>query len=121
MPVPFCTQDAEYPAQTAKNEYQCKAGQLHFRWFNALRKTEPQQKQNKQSALYSTADKASAVIEKRHEPAAAKAPGTDNGTDHGPGSALRKALVCHQVGQPGHAGGGEYPTNAECGQCFQDG
>ena len=35
--------------------------------------------------------------------------------------ALRKALVCHQVGQPGHAGGGEYPTNAECGQCFQDG
>ena len=47
MPVPFCTQDAEHPAQTAKNEYQCKAGQLHFRWFNALRKTEPQQKQNK--------------------------------------------------------------------------
>ena len=59
--------------------------------------------------------------EERHEPAAAKAPGTDNGTDHGPGSALRKALVCHQVGKPGHAGGGEYPTNAECSQCFQDG
>ena len=33
------------------------------------------------------------MIEKRHEPAAAKAPGTDNGTDHGPGNALRKALV----------------------------
>ncbi len=74
MPVPFCTQDTEHPAQTAKDKHQCKAGQLHFRWFNALRKAEPQQKQNKQSALYSTADKASAVIEKRHEPAAAKAP-----------------------------------------------
>ena len=58
MPVPFCTQDAEYPAQTAKNEYQCKAGQLHFRWFNVLRKTEPQQKQNKQPALYRTAREA---------------------------------------------------------------
>ena len=91
MPVPFCTQDAEHSAQTAKNEYQCKAGQLHFRWFNALRKTEPQQKQNKQSALYSTADKASAVIEKRHEPAAAKAPGTDNGTDMG------QAVLCARL------------------------
>lgn len=74
MPVPFCTQDAEHPAQTAKDKHQCKAGQLHFRWFNALRKAEPQQKQNKQPALYSTADKTSAVIEKRHEPAAAKLP-----------------------------------------------
>lgn len=64
MPVPFCTQDAEHPAQTAKDKHQCKAGQLHFRWFNALRKAEPQQKQNKQPALYSTADKTSAVIEK---------------------------------------------------------
>ena len=109
------------PPRQPKTNTSAKRVSLHFRWFNALRKTEPQQKQNKQSALYSTADKASAVIEKRHEPAAAKAPGTDNGTDHGPGSALRKALVCHQVGQPGHAGGGEYPTNAECGQCFQDG
>lgn len=65
MPVPFCTQDAEHPAQTAKDKHQCKAGQLHFRWFNALRKAEPQQKQNKQPALYSTADKTSAVIEKK--------------------------------------------------------
>lgn len=64
MPVPFCTQDAEHPAQTAKDKHQCKAGQLHFRWFNVLRKAEPQQKQNKQPALYSTADKTSAVIEK---------------------------------------------------------
>ena len=106
LPVTFCTQDAEHPTQTAKDKHQCKAGQLHFRWFNALRKAEPQQKQNKQPALYSTADKASAVIEKSHEPAAAKAPGTDNGTDHGPGSALCKALVSHQIGKPGHAGGG---------------